>query len=191
MEWVRYLFWLLPKTKNKCLHNSAARNHMKPQKRLQLLYWTPLHQINGYFPQKLEIKWSYSLEACNKNNGEVWRSNNVFTNRQCAIIIPPASEIAAGQIGELLWKWLAYSEVCNKTTTTSECALSSQLILEYYTATGDEFCFFDIFSSTCGPGPWTIRTLWSWTINNLEEYSRLNMLQDHIWKSYMYCSRSI
>ena len=27
---------------------------------------------------------------------------------------------------------------------------------------------------------WTIRTLWSWTINNLEEYSKSNMLQDHI-----------
>ena len=29
----------------------------------------------------------------------------------------------------------------------------------------------------------TIRTLWSWAINNLEEYSKLNMLQDHIYKS--------
>merc|ERR1712240_755712 len=41
----------------------------------------------------------------------------------------------------------------------------------------------------------TIRTLWSWAINNLEEYSKLNMLQDHIYKSKKkkktYCSRSI
>ena len=32
------------------------------------------------------------------------------------------------------------------------------------------------------------RTLWSWTINNLEEYFKLNMLQDHISKAY--CSRN-
>ena len=33
------------------------------------------------------------------------------------------------------------------------------------------------------------RTMWSWTNNSLEEYLKLNMLQDHIWKAY--CSRSI
>ena len=27
---------------------------------------------------------------------------------------------------------------------------------------------------------WTIRTLWSWTIHNLKEFSKSNMLQDHI-----------
>ena len=33
-----------------------------------------------------------------------------------------------------------------------------------------------------------IRTIWFWTINNLEEYFKSNMLQDHIWSAY--CSRS-
>ena len=37
------------------------------------------------------------------------------------------------------------------------------------------FAFFEILASTFGPGPY-------WTINNLEEYSKLNMLQYHIEK---------
>ena len=34
--------------------------------------------------------------------------------------------------------------------------------------------FFDILTSSNGPEPygWTIRTLWSWTVYNLEEYSK-------------------
>ena len=46
---------------------------------------------------------------------------------------------------------------------------------------GSNSTLFDILASTYG-----IR---SWTIENLEEYYKLNMLQDHLWKAY--CSRSI
>ena len=36
--------------------------------------------------------------------------------------------------------------------------------------------FFKTVASTYG--------MWSWAINNLEEYSKLNMLQDHIRTAY-------
>ena len=36
---------------------------------------------------------------------------------------------------------------------------------------------------------WTLRTVWTWTSNNLEEYSKWNILQDHTWKAK--CSRNI
>ena len=34
-----------------------------------------------------------------------------------------------------------------------------------------------------------VRTLWSWTIHSLKEFSKSNMLQDHIWNAH--CSRTI
>ena len=41
-----------------------------------------------------------------------------------------------------------------------------------------KLAFFEILASAYA---WTIRTLWSWTVINREEYFKLNMLHGHIY----------
>ena len=54
----------------------------------------------------------------------------------------------------------------------------------FWSAFSPRFC--EILALTYGPGPYGPGPSepWSWTIHNLKEFSKLNMLQDHIWNPH-------